>query len=48
MHAIHGEKSYQVIFPTHTAPHHLKIPRRSYCRNTEGYAEVKHPCEIRL
>jgi hypothetical protein len=42
-HAIHGEKDYQVSFPTHPAPRHLKIPRRSYCQNTEGCAEVKQP-----
>jgi hypothetical protein len=42
-HAIHGEKSYQVSFPTYSSPRHLEIPRRSYCQNTEGYAEVKQP-----
>jgi hypothetical protein len=42
-HAIHGEKAYQVRFPTHLAPCHLKIPRRSYCQNNEGCAEVKQP-----
>jgi hypothetical protein len=25
-HAIHGEKDYQVSFPTHLAPRHLEIP----------------------
>jgi hypothetical protein len=42
-HAIHGEKAYQVSFPTHLSPCHLKIPRRSYCQNIEGCAEVKQP-----
>jgi hypothetical protein len=42
-HAIHGKKAYQVSFPTHPAPRYLKIPRRSYCQNTEGYTEVKQP-----
>jgi hypothetical protein len=42
-HAIYGEKSYQVSFPMQPAPRHLKIPRRSYCQNTEGCAKVKQP-----
>jgi hypothetical protein len=40
---MHGEKPYQVSFPTHPAPRHLKTPRRNYCQNTEGCAEVKQP-----
>jgi hypothetical protein len=24
-------------------PRHLKIPRKSYCQNTEGCTEVKQP-----
>jgi hypothetical protein len=36
-----GEKAYQVSFPTHPAPPHLEIPRRSYYQNTKGCAEVK-------
>jgi hypothetical protein len=47
-HAIQGEKAYQVSFPTYLAPRHLKIPRRSYCQNTEGCVEVKQPHEIQL
>jgi hypothetical protein len=47
-HDIYGEKAYQVSFPTHLAPRHLKIPRRSYCQNTEGCAEVKQPHENQL
>jgi hypothetical protein len=43
---IHGEKAYQVSFPTHPAPRHLEIPRRNYYQNTEGYAEVKQPHRI--
>jgi hypothetical protein len=45
-HAIHGEKAYQVSFPTHLAPRHLEIPRRRYYQNTEDCAEVKQPREI--
>jgi hypothetical protein len=40
-HAIHGEKAYQVSFPTHLAPPHLKITRRSYYQITKGCTEVK-------
>jgi hypothetical protein len=47
-HAIHGEKAYQVSFPTHPAPHHLEISRKIYCQNTEGCAEVKQPHRIQL
>jgi hypothetical protein len=47
-HAIYGEKAYQVSFPMHLAPRHLKIPRRSYYQNTKGCAEVKHPHENKL
>jgi hypothetical protein len=47
-HAIHGEKAYQVSFPTHLAPRHLEISRRSYYQNTEGCAEVKQPHGIQL
>jgi hypothetical protein len=46
--AIHGEKAYQVSFPTHPAPPHLEISRRSYYQNTKGYAEVKQPYENQL
>jgi hypothetical protein len=41
--AIHGEKAYQVSFPTHPAPRHLEISRRSYYQNNKGYVEVKQP-----
>jgi hypothetical protein len=47
-HAIHGEKVYQVSFPTHPAPRHLETPRRSYYQNTEGCVEVKQPHGIQL
>ena len=40
-HAINGENAYQVSFLTHPAPRHFKIPRISYCQNTEDCAEVK-------
>jgi hypothetical protein len=43
MHASHGEKAYQVRFPTLPASPHLKIHRRSYYQNTESYVEVKQP-----
>jgi hypothetical protein len=46
--AIHGEKDYQVSFPTHLTPRDLEIPRRSYYQNTEGCAEVKQLHGIQL
>jgi hypothetical protein len=48
IHAIHGEKAYQVSFSTHPGSRYLEIPRRSYYQNTEGYAEVKQPQGIQL
>jgi hypothetical protein len=45
---MHGEKAYQVSFPTHQTPRHLEIPRRSYYQNSEGCAEVKQPHGIQL
>jgi hypothetical protein len=44
----HGVKAYPVSFQTHLAARHLKFPRRSYCQNTEDYAESNSHAESAL